>query len=77
VRSSLHQLLLGWLNNGQWDGWGMKHAWGRWEVHTEFDLKTWREMTTIQTGGDAIICKQVVGGTDSPAFLYLKYFNLI
>jgi hypothetical protein len=36
VMSTLHHILLGWSNQGGWDGWGMKHERGRWEVWEKF-----------------------------------------
>jgi hypothetical protein len=35
ITCMLHQILLGWWNQGGLDGWGMKHTW-RWEMPTKF-----------------------------------------
>jgi hypothetical protein len=29
---SLHQILLGWSNQGRWDGRGTQHAWKKWHI---------------------------------------------
>jgi hypothetical protein len=33
---TIRLLLLGWSNNGGWDGWIMWHAWNRWEIYSKF-----------------------------------------
>jgi len=35
--------LLGWSNQGGWDGRGMQHAWEKWEIYEHYRRKTWRE----------------------------------
>jgi hypothetical protein len=40
---TIRQILLGWSNEGGWDGRGMQPAWGKLKIRIKFSLTTWRE----------------------------------
>jgi hypothetical protein len=35
ITCALYRLLLGWSNQGGWDGLGILHEWGRWQIYTK------------------------------------------
>jgi hypothetical protein len=42
ISCTLHQILLGWANQGGWGGWGLWRAWGDEKYIEKFCRKAWR-----------------------------------